>query len=142
MDKDAQQRLVLDLVQQKKSASFIQGNTKMCPGCNMHVEHSGGCNKMVCVYCYCMFCYKCGKMIEGYSHFGDSSCDLFDEEAIAEWENAMNGRVEEHRPPVEGPEARRNAMEMAAARRCEIPLILLLPQYFCMKYHNDVVLQP
>ncbi|XP_005110492.1 E3 ubiquitin-protein ligase RNF14 [Aplysia californica] len=54
----------------------MKETTKKCPSCKIPVEKMGGCNKMTCK-CSCIFCWICGKKIEGYSHFRSSTCVLF-----------------------------------------------------------------
>ncbi|CAD7702988.1 unnamed protein product [Ostreobium quekettii] len=111
-----QQRLLIDLRQQEKSTAFIESNMVMCPGCCMYVQHSGGCNKMACTYCHCYFCYKCGQLIDGYDHFwGERTCDLFDMEAIAEWEREMAGQIDGGRE--DAADLRREAMGREAEAR-------------------------
>ena len=48
----AQNRTLIDLI------------SKPCPGCNVFVEKSGGCNHMKCSNCGKAFCWLCGKEIE------------------------------------------------------------------------------
>ena len=43
------------------TAEMTQETAKNCPHCNMAVEKSEGCNKMVCGHCNGKFCYKCGQ---------------------------------------------------------------------------------
>lgn len=64
---------------------------RSCPVCSMAIERSMGCNKMTCSQCSAYFCYKCGKQINGYDHFREDQCVLFDEEEIRQWEDAMQG---------------------------------------------------
>lgn len=70
--------------------SALQENAKRCPQCRIPIQRTEGCNKMVCVSCHCAFCYRCLRKNITYDHFGDGSCDLFDQEEIDAWERRMN----------------------------------------------------
>ena len=47
-----------------QNRSLIDLISKPCPGCNVHVEKSGGCNHMKCSNCGKAFCWLCGQEIE------------------------------------------------------------------------------
>lgn len=55
----------------------------------MAIERSEGCNKMTCTSCSALFCYKCGQAVDGYDHFGEGRCILFDLDEIQRWEHQM-----------------------------------------------------
>lgn len=59
--------------------------TKSCPRCEMAIEKSEGCSKVLCGNCKIHFCWRCGKEIHGYDHFATSECRLFDDEEIRRW---------------------------------------------------------
>ncbi|KAK9814225.1 hypothetical protein WJX72_002540 [[Myrmecia] bisecta] len=79
------------------SLKSIEETTKPCPRCSMAIQKSQGCNKMTCANCNTFFCYRCGREIEGYSHYKDSGCVLFEEAEILrwqdEWEAQQHGAV-------------------------------------------------
>ncbi|KAK3860943.1 hypothetical protein Pcinc_033035 [Petrolisthes cinctipes] len=41
-----------------------RGNRKNCPGCNTHIEKSGGCNKVKCLGCKKSICWTCLKIFD------------------------------------------------------------------------------
>lgn len=59
--------------------------TKRCPRCEMAIEKSEGCSKVLCGNCKAHFCWRCGKEITGYDHFATSECRLFDDDEIRRW---------------------------------------------------------
>jgi len=65
-------------------------NVRSCPACKMGVEKREGCNKVIC-RCGHIFCFKCNKEIQGYEHYRDGRCLLFDEETLAAWERHVAG---------------------------------------------------
>lgn len=57
------------------NVSFIrmmkqQGRYQFCPKCRMAVERISGCDMMHCSQCRASFCWRCGRAISGYDHFG------------------------------------------------------------------------
>ncbi|KAE9410815.1 hypothetical protein BT96DRAFT_961538 [Gymnopus androsaceus JB14] len=64
---------------------YLADSATPCPGCNIHIEKSLGCNHMTCTKCRQHFCYRCGAKLQAaspYQHFSTpgSSCfnKLFD----------------------------------------------------------------
>ncbi|EFJ27323.1 hypothetical protein SELMODRAFT_412398 [Selaginella moellendorffii] len=57
-------------VNELKNLDFVKKDAKPCPTCGMAISKSAGCNKMTCSSCGQYFCFKCGKRIDGYLHFG------------------------------------------------------------------------
>lgn len=43
----------------KKSAIYLEKNTKLCPRCQASVQKIGGCNQMKCANCGLNFCWLC-----------------------------------------------------------------------------------
>lgn len=74
------------------SRRAVEALAKRCPGCGVPVHRTDGCNKMTCAVCSTFFCYRCGKKIDGYDHFGDKSCRLFDADVIQRWEDEIRER--------------------------------------------------
>ncbi len=64
----------------------VQKNCKQCPACGMAIERSEGCNKMTCTSCGVFFCYRCNQQIDGYKHYWNGNCILFDLSEIERWE--------------------------------------------------------
>jgi len=64
----------------------MQKNCKQCPACGMAIERSEGCNKMTCTSCGVFFCYRCNQQIDGYKHYWNGNCILFDLSEIERWE--------------------------------------------------------
>ncbi|EJD04378.1 uncharacterized protein FOMMEDRAFT_167576 [Fomitiporia mediterranea MF3/22] len=84
-------RLVKAYEDEKSTNEWLQGSTTSCPGCNIAVEKSTGCNHMMCVKCNQHFCYRCGARLQAsnpYAHFSiqGSECygKLFDINRSAE----------------------------------------------------------
>ncbi|KFM25580.1 putative E3 ubiquitin-protein ligase [Auxenochlorella protothecoides] len=75
-----------------------------CPRCGVACQRDEGCNKMTCGACGAFFCYRCGRAISGYRHFGDGFCVLFDEAEILRWEEDWEARVAVHRAEQGGGE--------------------------------------
>ncbi|KAL6766767.1 hypothetical protein ACKKBG_A37275 [Auxenochlorella protothecoides x Auxenochlorella symbiontica] len=83
--------------QEAATAALLARDTKPCPRCGVACQRDEGCNKMTCGACGAFFCYRCGRAISGYRHFGDGSCVLFDEAEILRWEEDWEARVAAHR---------------------------------------------
>ncbi|CAH0477736.1 unnamed protein product [Peronospora belbahrii] len=49
---------------EKLNNALISKISKPCPGCQNHVEKTGGCNQMKCVVCTTSFCWICLKVID------------------------------------------------------------------------------
>ena len=73
----------------------MRTHSKRCPRCDAAIEKSGGCNKVVCGFCRCIMCWKCGREIHGYDHF-KKRCRLFDEAEEQAWQDEWEGMVEAH----------------------------------------------
>ncbi|KAL2650936.1 hypothetical protein R1flu_019064 [Riccia fluitans] len=80
---EEQRRKEQAMINKMMDLQYVRREAKQCPKCKMAISKSEGCNKMVCSNCGQFFCFKCGKKIDGYSHFGDGSCNLFEDEEIA-----------------------------------------------------------
>ncbi|GAA5966618.1 hypothetical protein JCM3765_005676 [Sporobolomyces pararoseus] len=90
-------RLVAAFEEEKALQEWFEKNSTSCPGCQIRVEKSHGCNHMTCGKCHAHFCYRCGKSIspaEPYRHFNTPSSicygKLFDfspgqEPGVEEW---------------------------------------------------------
>lgn len=68
----------------------VKRDSKPCPSCKMAIAKNGGCNKMTCGNCGTFFCWKCGRKVGGYEHFGSGSCNLFDQSEIDAWNRMQN----------------------------------------------------
>jgi len=68
-----------ELYYEFKSMELIKTNMQRCPKCGQVIQKISGCNKMVCARCSCVFCYLCGKQINGYDHFSYRGCVLFED---------------------------------------------------------------
>lgn len=64
--------------------------TKKCPKCNMGIEKTEGCSKVLCGNCKIHFCWRCGQLISGYDHFATSECRLFDDDEIRRWNQRVH----------------------------------------------------
>ncbi|KAL3133812.1 hypothetical protein ABBQ32_008286 [Trebouxia sp. C0010 RCD-2024] len=76
-----------------QNLAHIQKTCKQCPACGMAIERSEGCNKMTCSACGAYFCYKCNQQIEGYKHYWNGGCVLFDLDEIQRWEQQMGQQM-------------------------------------------------
>jgi len=85
-----ERRKIQDMKNELLSVSAIEKDAVKCPHCNMAIEKTEGCNKMVCLNCGGYFCYRCRKAISGYEHFGSESCVLFDQAEVDRWNLHMN----------------------------------------------------
>jgi len=72
----------MELVNEVKTMATIQKTAKQCPKCKIAISKTEGCNKMSCRNCGCYFCWKCNKEVDGYDHFKEGNCSLFDEAEI------------------------------------------------------------
>ncbi len=96
-------KLCKEYLEEKSTEELLESSTTACPGCNVRVEKSEGCNhvrplgcnkfdcfvltsgQMTCWKCGIHFCYRCGEHLNPnnpYVHFNSakSRCDgkLFD----------------------------------------------------------------
>jgi len=79
-------KLVAQYEEDQLNQKILTSSTMICPGCNIRIEKSMGCNHITCLKCKQHFCYLCGDKIDSinpYCHFGDmgSTCygQLFSE---------------------------------------------------------------
>ncbi|KAH7883896.1 hypothetical protein F5I97DRAFT_1813835 [Phlebopus sp. FC_14] len=84
-------RLVRQHEEDEQNKKWMDTSTMACPGCEVRVEKSMGCNHMTCAKCKTHFCYRCGSKISAanpYQHFSTrgTSCfsKLFDLEPSAD----------------------------------------------------------
>lgn len=97
------------------SLRHLAKTTKRCPRCDMAIEKTEGCSKVVCGNCKGAFCWRCGKEINGYDHFASGECRLFDDEEIRRW----NQRVKVNNAQARAHEARFLAQFLDPARLWE-----------------------
>ena len=83
---------VKELENEVLAMKYVAQNAKRCPRCSVAIERSEGCNKMTCSNCQAVFCFICGKEVDGYNHFQGGSCMLFDMGELAEqnWVRDLN----------------------------------------------------
>ncbi|THH21564.1 hypothetical protein EW146_g36 [Bondarzewia mesenterica] len=53
-------RLVAKYREDQANRQWLESSTMACPGCQVKVEKSVGCNHMTCAKCKQHFCYRCG----------------------------------------------------------------------------------
>ncbi|GAA6007204.1 hypothetical protein JCM10207_001545 [Rhodosporidiobolus poonsookiae] len=99
-------RLVAAYEEERALQEWLDKNSTRCPGCDVPVQKSQGCNHMTCAKCASHFCYRCGKSIsptDPYKHFSTpgASCygKLFDfnpgsEPRVEEWLGDIIGEEE------------------------------------------------
>ncbi|KAH7929072.1 hypothetical protein BV22DRAFT_1102654 [Leucogyrophana mollusca] len=66
--------------EERPNKKWIEDPTMACPGCQVHVEKSLGCNHMTCAKCKQHFCYRCGEKIQAsnpYAHFSTPGLRCF-----------------------------------------------------------------
>ncbi|KAJ3750098.1 RWD-domain-containing protein [Lentinula detonsa] len=59
---------------------WLADSSTPCPGCNVHIEKSLGCNHMTCSKCKQHFCYRCGSKLSAtspYQHFSTPGSECF-----------------------------------------------------------------
>ncbi|CAI5962413.1 unnamed protein product [Closterium sp. NIES-64] len=78
-----------DLEQQVLSLKLVEESSVPCPVCSTAISRSEGCNKMICPTCNAFFCYRCHARIDGYDHFTEGKCVLFEAAEIELWEMQM-----------------------------------------------------
>ncbi|KAI5477490.1 E3 ubiquitin-protein ligase RNF14 [Pseudohyphozyma bogoriensis] len=77
-------RLVNVFEEDRMNREYMEGNSMGCPGCEVRIQKSQGCNHMHCTRCNTHFCFRCGGRLPGnpYEHFSvqGGSCynKLFD----------------------------------------------------------------
>ncbi|GJN26561.1 hypothetical protein PR202_gb14502 [Eleusine coracana subsp. coracana] len=59
-----------EMAQELLSIKEAYKDVRLCPKCRMAIAKTEGCNKVVCGNCGQYFCFRCGKAIDGYEHFG------------------------------------------------------------------------
>ncbi|KAJ3907848.1 RWD-domain-containing protein [Lentinula edodes] len=88
-------KMVVAYQEEQAFKQWLANSSTPCPGCNVHIEKSLGCNHMVCSKCKQHFCYRCGSRLSAtspYQHFSipGSRCfnKLFDysSEEEDEWQ--------------------------------------------------------
>ncbi|GJN01869.1 hypothetical protein PR202_ga19171 [Eleusine coracana subsp. coracana] len=77
-----------EMAQELLSIKEAYKDVRLCPKCRMAIAKTEGCNKVVCGNCGQYFCFRCGKAIDGYEHFG-GDCKLFAQRDTEEWERQM-----------------------------------------------------
>ncbi|KAI0359180.1 RWD-domain-containing protein [Trametes cingulata] len=89
------QKLVEEYEQERAFNEWLERSTGTpCPGCDLRVEKSAGCNHMTCIRCGQHYCYRCGTRLDRaqpYKHFSTPGLrcfsKLFDVESIDdEWQ--------------------------------------------------------
>ncbi|KIY52890.1 hypothetical protein FISHEDRAFT_34477 [Fistulina hepatica ATCC 64428] len=73
-------RLVAAHEEEKANKKWLEMSTMACPGCNVNVEKSLGCNHMTCAKCHQHFCYRCGTRLNSqnpYPHFSTPGLPCF-----------------------------------------------------------------
>ncbi|CAI5472641.1 unnamed protein product [Closterium sp. Yama58-4] len=112
-----------DLEQQVLSLKLVQESSVQCPVCSTAISRSEGCNKMICPTCNAFFCYRCRERIDGYDHFTNGNCVLFEAAEIEQWEMQMAAMAEARRrpqraaPPIGAPPVGADGRPLLA-RRC------------------------
>ncbi|KAJ4476743.1 hypothetical protein J3R30DRAFT_3488613 [Lentinula aciculospora] len=78
-------KMIVTYQEEQAFSQWLADSSTRCPGCNVHIEKSVGCNHMICSKCKQHFCYRCGTRLfaaSPYQHFSTpgSSCfnKLFD----------------------------------------------------------------
>ncbi|KAL0267325.1 UNVERIFIED_CONTAM: hypothetical protein PYX00_009624 [Menopon gallinae] len=64
------------LVNDSLAETWIDSNCKNCPHCNVSIEKSYGCNRMICWKCGTYFCWLCSATLDPadpYFHFNNAS---------------------------------------------------------------------
>jgi len=56
----------------------VMKHAKRCPGCNIPIQRSQGCNHMTCTNCQIHFCWICLSVIDGYGDLDTHACNKFD----------------------------------------------------------------
>ncbi|KAI3992933.1 hypothetical protein MKX01_009676 [Papaver californicum] len=87
-----QRRKEREMINELLSLREIHRDAKQCPSCKMAISKTEGCNKMACSNCGQYFCYRCNNAIDGYDHFKDGGCVLFELQEIQQSQERMNGR--------------------------------------------------
>ncbi|KZO94985.1 hypothetical protein CALVIDRAFT_546095 [Calocera viscosa TUFC12733] len=86
-------RLVAQYEEDEMNRAWLKQSTMPCPGCQVFVEKSFGCNHMTCAKCGCHYCFSCGQKVNAqnpYAHFNDhrNKCMLFDAKELREEQDA------------------------------------------------------
>ncbi|GAA5950485.1 hypothetical protein JCM21900_004822 [Sporobolomyces salmonicolor] len=101
-------RLVAAYEEERALQEWLESNSTRCPGCDVPIEKSFGCNHVTCAKCQTHLCYRCGKSItptDPYKHFNTpgGSCygKLFDfvpgqEPGVEEWIGELVGEDAAH----------------------------------------------
>ncbi|KAF8845404.1 hypothetical protein BDN67DRAFT_993632 [Paxillus ammoniavirescens] len=66
--------------EEQENRKWMNASTMPCPGCEVRVEKSMGCNHMTCAKCGTHFCYRCGSKIppaNPYQHFSTPNTPCF-----------------------------------------------------------------
>eukprot|EP00879_Flechtneria_rotunda_P008356 GHRR01008753.1.p1 GENE.GHRR01008753.1~~GHRR01008753.1.p1 ORF type:complete len:156 (+),score=28.10 GHRR01008753.1:2021-2488(+) len=103
------------------SLKYLGSVSKKCPSCGMATIKNEGCNKMTCSYCRQAWCWKCRQVIEGYDHFKESKCNMFDQEEINRW-NALMWQNERAREVEMGQVMMQVRGNAPGARFCRCPV--------------------
>lgn len=89
-------KLVATYHEEQANKEWLESSTMACPGCEVHVEKSLGCNhvcmsfcfrylgwrapQMICTKCHQHFCYRCGTRLtpgNPYEHFSNTSGNCY-----------------------------------------------------------------
>ncbi|ETW87498.1 hypothetical protein HETIRDRAFT_378542 [Heterobasidion irregulare TC 32-1] len=91
-------RLVAKYKEDQANREWLESSTMACPGCQIKVEKSIGCNHMTCAKCKQHFCYRCGAKLNAnnpYEHFSTPGrrcySKLFDYQSVDDEWQPMEG---------------------------------------------------
>uniref|UniRef100_A0A8C5KCS6 E3 ubiquitin-protein ligase RNF14 n=2 Tax=Jaculus jaculus TaxID=51337 RepID=A0A8C5KCS6_JACJA len=73
-------RVIQKALEEMRSKTWLDNNSKSCPSCGTPIQKSDGCNKMLCPGCKHYFCWICmGSLSRAnpYKHFTDPSSPCF-----------------------------------------------------------------
>ncbi|KAF9259080.1 hypothetical protein L218DRAFT_934086 [Marasmius fiardii PR-910] len=83
-------RMVERYYQEQANKRWLESAAVACPGCDVYVQKSEGCNHIKCAKCEVHFCYRCGHKLdpkEPYRHFSTKGkrcySKLFDDHSEA-----------------------------------------------------------
>ncbi|KAJ7071255.1 hypothetical protein C8F01DRAFT_1109743 [Mycena amicta] len=75
-------KLIARYEEDQLNKEWLEANAVSCPGCELRITKSVGCNHMTCSRCQTHLCYRCGSKLDKskpYAHFSNAGSACFNQ---------------------------------------------------------------